>query len=80
MDEQWMEGCRATACGEWARGGWSPLMVPSHPVSWQEAELTGGGFGQEAFSTKSKRAGALPPAPVVCGGSAGLGHLEDPAL
>ncbi|KAJ1067537.1 hypothetical protein K5549_010655 [Capra hircus] len=58
----------------------SPLMVPSHPASWQEAELTGGGFGQEAFSTKSKRAGALPPAPVVCGGTSGLGHLEGPAL
>ena len=72
---------------EWARGRWSPLMVPSHPVSWQEAELTGGGFGkeaeltgggfgQEAFSTKSKRAGALPPAPVICGETSGLGHLE----
>ena len=76
---------------EWARGRWSPLMVPSHPVSWQEAELTGGGFGkeaeltgggfgQEAFSTKSKRAGALPPAPVICGETSGLGHLEDPAV
>lgn len=72
-----LPGCCLQGMGE---GRVSPLMVPSHPASWQEAELTGGGFGQEAFSTKSKRAGALPPAPVVCGGTSALGHLEGPAL
>lgn len=78
-DEQWMEGCWDAARGERARGGWSPQTVPSHPASWQEAELTGGSFGQEAFSRRSKRVGALPPAPVVCRGTSGMGHLEGPA-
>lgn len=76
---------RGVGCGRVVGGGLLGLcplgtcvgqMVPSHLVSWQKAEPTGGGFGQESFSTKSKEAaGALTPAPVVWWG-AGSGSRQ----